>query len=327
MLVDFSVAASKIESGQTLFLAGDENLLERLPKGNWIGGTIPYFMDQKGGTMTKDAIFLTEGPASASGFKVAMYEEKELPRLVADAPDNGLSLIIIPANSAAHSSYARDAPTYKDIFLKPIIGWIAGVHLDDLGKIAPKVFNGVTGESTDSKAVAMHFTLPQGKQASIGIVNLFHQGKGDTISFEEEGFSVVNCIVGGKKINFSEYLKLKNIDTRLPLVADYSGTMVNVSFQSVDEKRKAVVFYAPVFKNVQYRIAEPVPDYIESFSASMPSGSVKPVFSCNCILNYLYANLEGKQTGSITGPITFGEIAYQLLNQTLTYLEIVDVNK
>ena len=32
--------------------------------------------------------------------------------------------------------------------------------------------------------------------------------------------------------------------------------------------------------------------------------------------------LEGKKTGAFTGPITFGEIAYQLLNQTLVYLEV-----
>jgi hypothetical protein len=37
-------------------------------------------------------------------------------------------------------------------------------------------------------------------------------------------------------------------------------------------------------------------------------------------LNYLYANLEGKKTGHIVGPMTFGEIAYMLLNQTLVYL-------
>ena len=49
-----------------------------------------------------------------------------------------------------------------------------------------------------------------------------------------------------------------------------------------------------------------------------------PVFTCNCILNYLYANLEGKKTGSIVGPITFGEIAYMLLNQTMVYLTFED---
>jgi hypothetical protein len=168
----------------------------------------------------------------------------------------------------------------------------------------------------------MHVTLPRGRRASIGIVNLFRQGGGDVISFEEEGFSVRTCVAAGKKVNFAEYLVSRKIDTRLPLVADYSGTMVNVSFQAVDEKAGTVALYAPVFKDVQYRIAEPVPDYVKDFAVSMPSGSVNPAFSCNCILNYLYAGLEGKKTGSITGPITFGEIAYQLLNQTLVYLEI-----
>jgi len=49
------------------------------------------------------------------------------------------------------------------------------------------------------------------------------------------------------------------------------------------------------------------------------------VFSCNCILNYLYSELEGRKTDPFVGPITFGEIAYQLLNQTLVYMEVHDI--
>lgn len=45
-------------------------------------------------------------------------------------------------------------------------------------------------------------------------------------------------------------------------------------------------------------------------------------FACNCILNYLYSELEGKKVPTMLGPMTFGEIAYQLLNQTLVYLTI-----
>jgi len=33
-----------INTGHRMILAGDEELLKKLPKGNWIGGTIPYFM-------------------------------------------------------------------------------------------------------------------------------------------------------------------------------------------------------------------------------------------------------------------------------------------
>ena len=39
---------------------------------------------------------------------------------------------------------------------------------------------------------------------------------------------------------------------------------------------------------------------------------------------FINATLENKKTGSFVGPITFGEIAYQLLNQTIVYLEVKD---
>jgi hypothetical protein len=39
-------------------------------------------------------------------------------------------------------------------------------------------------------------------------------------------------------------------------------------------------------------------------------------------LNFIYGGLEGKKTGDITGPMTFGEIACRLLNQTMVFFEI-----
>jgi hypothetical protein len=64
---------------------------------------------------------------------------------------------------------------------------------------------------------------------------------------------------------------------------------------------------------------------MNTFNSMIPTGNNDAIaFSCNCILNYLYAELEGKQTGNFTGPITFGEVAYQLLNQTMVYLDIQD---
>jgi len=324
MLVDFQTATEMIATGRPFFLAADETVLARLPRGNWIAGTIPYFMDATGGVVSKDRVFVNEAPACATETRVAWYAEEDLPGITRDAPQNGFSVLIVPAMSYAHVSYARHAPGYHDIFLKPIIGWVAGVHLADLGKVTPKVWNGRTGDPSDQDAVAMHVSLPAGKLASIGIVNLFSQGDGDAITFEQEGFSVRDCLVGGEKTNFAEYIASHDVDIRSPLVADYCGTAVNVSFQAVNQKESTVSLYAPVFKGVEYRIAAPVADYVKEFSARVPSGSVNPVFSCNCILNFLYSELEGKKTGSIVGPITFGEIAYQLLNQTLVYLEIKD---
>jgi hypothetical protein len=40
------------------------------------------------------------------------------------------------------------------------------------------------------------------------------------------------------------------------------------------------------------------------------------------VLNYLHGSLEGRRTGSLQGPMTFGEIAYQLLNQTLVQITV-----
>jgi hypothetical protein len=310
-----------IQSGKRLALAGDETLLAQLPKGNWIGGTIPYFMDIQGGVISRDQIFVQDLTDSTVGATVAFYTAEELQRIPQDAPENGFSILIIPATSRAHVAYAQKAGDFEGLFMHTILGWISGVHLDDLGKVSPKVFNGMTGTASDQDAVVLHCTIPADRMATIGTVNLFTQGTGDTITFEEEGFSVTNCLVNGARKNFAQYLNRMEVDTRLPLVANYAGAMVNVAFQAIQEADAAVDLYAPVFRNVDYRVAAPVKDYIQAFKEALPRNT-KAIFSCNCILNFLYSELEGKVTEGIYGPVTFGEIAYQLLNQTLVYLEI-----
>ena len=111
-----------------------------------------------------------------------------------------------------------------------------------------------------------------------------------------------------------EYLRSVNADSKLPLTADYNASVVNVSIQSVDEANGLVKFDTPVFNGVPYKLAAPVGDYVEAFE-KLAGADGCPVFSCNCILNYLYSGPEGKKTGSMTGPITFGEIVHILLNQ------------
>ena len=322
MLMTVEETKKKIQDGLLLSLAGDENLLRELPSGKWIGGTIPYFMDSAGGTISKEKVYVDEIPGFGENVVIKSYDVTELPGIPSDAPENGFSLIIIPATSDAHLTFAQNAPNFKDIFMKPLIGWISGVHLDDLGKISPKVFNGAQSEVTDKKAVVMHVTIPSDKLASIGIVNLFTQGSQDTITFEETGFSAKDCYINGQKRNFAEYLLENKTDTRLPLVSNYFGAMVNVSFQNIDRQTKTVNFYAPVFKQVAYKHAAPVKDYVSEFQGKLPKEMTNVLFSCNCILNFLYSELEGKKTEGMVGPITFGEIAYQLLNQTLVYLDI-----
>lgn len=321
MLTNANEIARRIRSGESLLLAAEEEILLSLPAGNWIGGTIPYFMGEKGGTISREAIFATPVPPEVVSTEIVIHDEESLEGICREAPENGFTFLVIPATSPVHLAFAHKAPDYPEMFMKPLLGWISGVHLDDLGKKSPKVVDGRTVVAYPDRAVAMHATLPDGKRAQIGIVNLFRQGDGDAITFPEGGFTVKECAVGGERVNFASWLAKTGIDTRLPLVADYNGAMVNVSFQSVGQPGGEVALYAPVFANVDYRIAAPVPDYVGSFAEALPKG-LQARFSCNCILNFLYSELEGKVTQGMSGPITFGEIAYQLLNQTLVYLTI-----
>jgi len=319
----------KIKRGEYLMIAADETVLRDLPSGNWIGGTIPYFMTREGGMSDKNRIFVhtLEGISPSRAPRISIYDVDSISRIAQETPEHGFTLVILPALSEIHLSYAKNAPDYPNMYFSPIIGWIAGIHLSDLGKMSPKVgFGPANGMLADNQVVAMHIPLPEHQLANINTVNLFVQGDGPAFTFSETGFHVETCNIDGQPGNLAEFVKARNIDTRLPLVANYCGVMINVSIQQVNAD--SVNLYAPVFADVTYRFAKPVENYIESFEKNLPKAdSEKIAFSCNCILNYLYSELEGKKTGNIIGPMTFGEVAYQLMNQTLVYLTLTNTSR
>ena len=322
-LLDLASTAEKITAGEFLIIAADEALLNQLPSGNWIGGSIPYFMADAGGEVNREKIFVNtiQGVDGNAQPRITPYDANSISRIAQDAPDNGFTITILPAGSDVHSEYAQNAPSYDNMFFSPIIGWIAGVHLDDVESATAKTVFGPGAMIAADKAVAMHVSLPATQVANINIVNLFEQGNGPKIKFPKTGFNAETCLVDGQETNLAEYINSNGIDTRLPLVADYNGLNVNVSVQAVNADN--VALYAPVFEDVEYQFATPVEDYVATFNKAMGGeDTTKSAFGCNCILNFLYSELEGKKTGALTGPITFGEVAYQLLNQTLVYMTI-----
>jgi len=325
-LISRDVLIEKINQGEYLVIAADEDVLANLPSGNWIAGTIPYFMTNDGGKADRDHIFVNtiKGIAPSRPPRITLYDTNSIGRIAQEAPEHGFTIVVLPAMSEVHASYAKNAPNYPNMYFSPIIGWISGVHLDDVGKRNAKIgFGPLNGMLLEQQAVAMHIPLPMHQLANINIVNLFSQGEGAEIKFKATGFDVEECTIDGQPTNLAQYIQEHNIDTRLPLVANYSGVMVNVSIQNVDVENSKVALYAPVFAEVSYRFARPVENYVESFDQMLPASATdKIAFSCNCILNYVYSELEGKKTRNLTGPITFGEVAYQLLNQTLVYLSL-----
>jgi len=325
MLVSYETASQLIESGRLLHIAGTEALLKKLPKGKWIGGSTEYFMAKEGGKVSGDLLFVTDFSKTMSvyeKFKIQSYDEKNICKVSSDAYENGFSVLILPFDSAVHKEYAQNAAGYENMFMRHIAGWISGLNLDKQGQ-TPVTVNGLTGEAFSDKAVALHLQTKEDKTVSVNIINIFEQDTDSPIiEFTEEGFHVKKCLVNGKELVFADYIAKNKIDTKIPIVGDYSGSGVNISFKSIENG--TVNFYAPVFQGIKYRIAKPVSDYVALFNERISEHTdVTSAFSCNCILNFLYGNLENNKIEAFAGPITFGEIAYQLVNQTLVYVTVI----
>ena len=313
-----------IQDGKTLSLAGDERALSQLPKGNWVAGTTPYFMSEGKGEFRQDAIYVDVIEDHVMNFRIASYDANSISTVGSDRFGNGYTILVIPAFSQIHSDYALNAMDYEGLFDTPMLGWVSGIDLNSSD--APKVFNGLTGEASSDFAVALHVELPASKMAQLEILNVHHMDEDSpVIEFLEDSFSAMDCQVDGVKWNFGEYISSIDFDIKSPLVCDYSGASINVCIKEVHDDSGQVDFYAPVFKGRKYRLGLPLSDYAKEFADHLPSDGGNKAFSCNCILNFLYGELEGKQAG-YPGPITFGEIGYHLLNQTMTYLDIVDID-
>lgn len=320
-LYNLNEVSKFIKDGKLLALAGDEKVLSQLPKGNWIGGTIPYFMGKIGGLFSQELIYVNELTDSPLNYSVASYNASEVNNIVKDTYNNGASIVIIPPFTDIHKEYAIQIPNNENLFNNPIIGWVAGIDLNS--KDIPKTYNGKTGEVYTDKAVSIHIELPENKVARLEITNIFTQSDKDIeIEFFEDSFNCKNCLINGKEVNLVHYINKNNIDIKLPIISDYSGALINVSFQSIEND--TVNFYAPIFKGRKYKFAKSMADYVSGFNSQVKKADNQPVFSCNCILNYIYGELEGKRIDNVSGPITFGEIGYQLLNQTLTFMYIED---
>lgn len=325
-LISLKAATDLILAGRFLAVAGPETVLDQLPAGRWIGGTIPYFMTEAGGTVVQDdRVFVTDLTDVGTLAHIGAYGPDELTQVSGAAPDNGFALVIIPAGGETHRRFAAEAASFPDAFVKPAVGWISGVHLNDLGRVTPKAYDGSSRTKHEDRAVVAHIGLPADKLVQVDIVNLFQPEDGDVLHFAEAGFEVGECEVNGQKRRLSDYVVERGLDHgRLPLVGDFAGARINASLQSVDGQGGKVKLYAPVFPGVDYRFAQPQSNYAARFQDEIAqhdhSGAI---WSCNCILNFLFGELEGKRIGGVNGPITFGEIAYQLLNQTQVVVRVV----
>ncbi len=312
-----------IQEGRKLILTGDETALNKLPEGQWIGGTIPYFMDENEGKFTKEMVFVDDFTDLGTNFKVSTYTTSNIHTVAEDGFENGIIMLIIPAGTECHTEYSLKSLNYNDIFKNPVVGFISGFDLDLIESAKAGVYAG-NGSKNETGAVALHIELPADKVARVEIVNIFDQKvDSDTITFVENGFTQKDCIVNGEKMNLVEYFDKVNFSSQQPLTNDKGGAIINTCIQEVNKEAGTVSFYGPIFTDTEYKISLPVDNYEAEFEKQQPKDAGNIRYACNCILNYLYGELQGKKT-PVTATATFGEIAYQLLNQTMVYLVIDD---
>lgn len=321
-LMRLEEAADFIETGAPCVIAGPSEALRRLPTGNWIGGSTPSFITRRESGDAGPHVLLTVLP-EATRFSLGWCGPDELDRLAQEAPEHGFSFLIVPFDSEVHRRFAIGGREIEGLFLRPVIGWVAGVPELAEG-VSPICVLGSTGEVTSVAVVFFHMELPPSKTATIRAINVYKPSNGPVYRFPKAGFSVRECWVNGEQALLADHARKHDGALKLPLIGDFAGASVNVSIRQINEDG-TVDLFAPVFPEVDYRFAKPLDSFsgrlVTELSQRRSSGECS--FSCNCVLNRIDGPLPDEILAEIEGPVTFGEIAYQLLNQTIVQLRVV----
>ena len=311
--------SAMILAGNNLLLAGDAKLLSKLPAGNWIGGSTPYFiLHPENRTTSFDKIFVNRLPDYVSNVEIREYDETNIQSIFNDGPQNGFTILIMPFMAPVAMEYSINATNYKNFAAHPVCGWLTGLPLDIILTEKSHSASGLVPCISTDKGYAMHVTLPKSKFAEIHTFNPYIQGDGDSIQFENDSIVVTDAIINGEKRNFAEYLREIGYDMLMPMVANYSGSMINIVIAAIGEKE--VPLSAPAFKFVDYRIAK-IDDNITEPSLM----GEKIVFSVTCIGNFLQPDICAQYLKKMNGPVVYGEIAYQQMGQTTVYVTVDDV--
>ena len=311
--------SAMIRAGHYLLLAGDAKLLSQLPAGNWIGGSTPHFiLYPENRTTSFDKIFVSQLPDFVTKTEIREYDETTIQNIFNDGPQNGFTVLIMPFASPVAVEYSINATNYENFAVHPVCGWLTGLPLDIIMTEKSHSASGNGPVLFSDKAVAMHISLPKTKYAEIKIFNPYKQGIGDSIMFEENSLLVKDAFINGEKRNFAEYLREIGYDMLMPLVANYSGAMINDVVIAIDGE--VVPMSAPVFSHVDYRIA-----VVDEAIVEPSLVNDKIVFSVTCIGNFLQPDICAQYLRKMNGPVVFGEIAYQQIGQTTVFVIVDDV--
>jgi hypothetical protein len=282
-----------ITAGESLFLAGSRDVLSQLPRGSWIGGTICYFMAAEGSTEPQGSVYATGIPEFALGADVADYGLHNLSEIYSDAPPNGFTFLVLPADTEVLRAFAQQAPAWTGFLIRPVVGWVSGVRVDRIGEELPVVFNGRTGGVFEDRCAALHVWLPPGKMANLDTANADETSEAGVLPFPEPG--------------------ARARETAGDLVSPHRAPVA----RSADPSK-------PVFPGVDYRFV----DFSGMESAGLARGTAaldrRIAQARNCTLNYLYGSLE-RRLSSLPRPSPSGSGTSQQAGQSTIRLLVRDI--
>ena len=318
-------AARMVREGRVLILAGAEEDLAAMPEGNWIGGTCGHFVTPQGDVPAGGEVFYADFTGLAAHACWRSFSAANIHELARHYPANGFAIIILPGCSRLLGAVAGRIMEYDGLYNVPLMGWVSAVDIAALPGLMPRVFAGGP-QPRDDRAAVLYVTLQEQYFAQLNIANLFSPGTGPEIRFLDPGQRIAgDSMIGGVPDNLARYRAARGIDPRLPLVADHEGALLNVAIVSADTVSGEMLFLSPVSTSLTYRFAAEVLDYEAEFTrATAEVEAAQAAHTCICALHYEYAGLARAPEAAhdITAPVTFGQIAYTVLNQTLACLII-----
>ncbi len=313
-----------INNGRVMLLTGSDKALAGLPKGNWIGGTSPYFVDSIG-KLDEEKIFVDDFTLVAQNCKLAVYDEKNIQDIAKNGYKNGFVVVTLPIDSQVYYTFANNALSYDNMFDNPVVGYVASTKFEDYGKASAYTAIGKDGNLTNKLAAVLYVELPDYLSARAEIENFDTiDTKSPKLVFPKTGFVQSDCTIDGKPGNIADFFE-NTIKPRLggytQMITSQNGALINRDIKIVDPKKGEVTFFSPVIAEDEYYLVDSSADYLSIFNSSLGSKR-NDVLSCfSCISYFFGGKFEGKSVCK-NGVYTFGEIGYQLLNKTIVTLEI-----
>jgi len=313
-----------IRQGKVLHLCGTAEVLQGLPKGNWIAGTSAYFASGEG-VVSSDKIFVNDFTEVANGVEFKNFDETNI-HTIADKEFNGFIFLIIPMDSKVMSEYAHNCMSYKNLFINPIVGYIAGAPLSEIEFSKTYTATGDIGVFSSEKASAMYVTLKEGLTARPEIIYLDETAPDSPkITFPKTGYVQSDCYLDGAPANIADYLTKVGLNGKMycDIMSDLGGAKICKGTRKVDTANKEVTFYIPPMEGDVYHVVRKKGDYADDFNKMIASRREKNdvMFCIGCINYFVGGELEGRKM-DFNLPFCFGEIIYEIVNKTFVTLEI-----